>query len=79
MLSWFYAGAYCELMQGDSDRLKSLVKKLRWKYDSTQLSISNVTMPIDMPLCEVFFVGPSPEPVRIFYARGGSLQVMHNE
>lgn len=70
-----YAGPYCELMQDDSARLHSLVKKLRWKYDSTQLLISNMTMPIDMPLCEVFFVGPSTDPVRIFYARGGSLQV----
>ncbi|KAF8821910.1 hypothetical protein IE077_001379 [Cardiosporidium cionae] len=67
-------GAYCKLMTGDLPQLKSLVSSIRSKYTANELEIVNVTMDVRMPLCEVFFSGPIPEEIRIFYARGGTLQ-----
>lgn len=69
------AGPYCELMKEDGPRLQSLVSRIRRRYDRDRLDIYNITLTADMPLCEVFFVGPIPELGRIFYARGGTLQV----
>lgn len=68
-------GPYCDLMKEDAPRLSSLVKKLRWKYDSSVLEIGDVKMAAEAPLCEVFFAGPFPGTCRIFYARGATLQV----
>ncbi|PFH32229.1 hypothetical protein BESB_021700 [Besnoitia besnoiti] len=67
-------GAYCELMKDDTPRIKSLVSRVRARYDRNRLDIFNITLTADMPLCEVFFIGPIPELGRIFYARGGTLQ-----
>ncbi|KEP60148.1 UNVERIFIED_CONTAM: hypothetical protein HHA_288060 [Hammondia hammondi] len=67
-------GAYCELMKDDNPRIHSLVSRIRRRYDRNALDIYNITLTADMPLCEVFFIGPIPELGRIFYARGGTLQ-----
>ncbi|KAL8424791.1 hypothetical protein Efla_001005 [Eimeria flavescens] len=67
-------GPSCELMKKDEPRLDSLVKKLRWKYDSSLLPVADVRMQADVPLCEVFLAGPFPGTCRIFYARGATLQ-----
>nr|CEL68299.1 TPA: hypothetical protein BN1204_040700 [Neospora caninum Liverpool] len=68
------SGAYCELMKDDNPRVHALVSRIRSRYDRNALDIYNITLTADMPLCEVFFVGPIPELGRIFYARGGTLQ-----
>lgn len=62
-------------MKEDAARLSSLVKKIRWKYDTSVLEVGNVKMQADVPLCEVFIAGPFPGICRIFYARGATLQV----
>lgn len=67
-------GAYCELMQNDKNRLRELVRKLRERYGREKLQIVNITVDTRQPLCEVFFTGSIPEQIRIFYARGGTLQ-----
>ncbi|EPT27823.1 hypothetical protein TGME49_288060 [Toxoplasma gondii ME49] len=67
-------GAYCELMKDDNPRVHSLVSRIRRRFDRNALDIFNITLTADMPLCEVFFIGPIPELGRIFYARGGTLQ-----
>ncbi|KAL8449618.1 hypothetical protein Emed_003050 [Eimeria media] len=67
-------GPYCELMKEDEPRLNSLIKKLRWKYDSSVLPVGDIKMQAEAPLCEVFLAGPFPGICRIFYARGATLQ-----
>ncbi|KAL8275880.1 hypothetical protein Esti_000216 [Eimeria stiedai] len=67
-------GPYCELMKEDEPRLNSLVKKIRWKYDSSVLPVGDIQMQAEVPLCEVFLAGPFPGICRIFYARGATLQ-----
>eukprot|EP00920_Eleutheroschizon_duboscqi_P026353 GHVT01064962.1.p1 GENE.GHVT01064962.1~~GHVT01064962.1.p1 ORF type:complete len:489 (+),score=63.55 GHVT01064962.1:1058-2524(+) len=75
---WFLRpskGAFCELMNDDLSRLSSLVSGVRRRYDEDTLELVNATTPTTMPICEVWIVAPIPEQIRIFYARGGTLQV----
>lgn len=67
-------GNYCELLEKDEARLESFVKRARSHFSPEQLQILKMKIEVKMPLCEVFFEGEITDQVRIFYARGGTLQ-----
>ncbi|GBE58967.1 hypothetical protein, conserved [Babesia ovata] len=67
-------GNYCELLERDDECLRSFVKRVRKYFPQDRLEILKVKIDIKMPLCEVFFEGDITDMVRIFYARGGTLQ-----
>ncbi|GFE53206.1 hypothetical protein BaOVIS_006100 [Babesia ovis] len=67
-------GNYCELLERDEERLESFVKAVRSHFSRDQLKILKMKIDIRMPLCEIFFEGDITDLVRIFYARGGTLQ-----
>ncbi|ORM41957.1 Eukaryotic translation initiation factor 6 [Babesia sp. Xinjiang] len=67
-------GNYCELLERDEERLESFVKKVRSHFPPDRLEIFKMKLDVKMPLCEVFFEGDITDLVRIFYARGGTLQ-----
>ncbi|AFZ79202.1 hypothetical protein BEWA_020490 [Theileria equi strain WA] len=68
------AGNYCELLKKDEPKIKSLVKRVRSYFSPDQLDIMVMKLDVKMPLCEILFEGAIPDLVRIFYARGGTLQ-----
>ncbi|EDO08153.2 putative integral membrane protein [Babesia bovis T2Bo] len=67
-------GNYCELLERDEERLSSFVKAVRSHFSPDQLRVMKLQIDIRMPLCEIFFEGDITDLVRIFYARGGTLQ-----
>uniref|UniRef100_A0A3B0MWH3 Uncharacterized protein n=1 Tax=Theileria annulata TaxID=5874 RepID=A0A3B0MWH3_THEAN len=67
-------GNYCELLEKDEDKIKSLVNRVRKQFSRSELEILVLKVNVKMPLCEIMLEGAMPDMVRIFYARGGTLQ-----
>ncbi|KAK1444626.1 hypothetical protein BgAZ_105320 [Babesia gibsoni] len=69
-----FLGNYCKLLEKDEERLDSFVRRVRSHFSREQLQILKMKLEVKMPLCEIFFEGHITDMVRIFYARGGTLQ-----
>ncbi|SBT76043.1 conserved Plasmodium protein, unknown function [Plasmodium ovale] len=66
-------GPYCKLMEGDKEKMESLVSKVKEKFGK-KVKIVNVKMDVRMPLFEIFLQASIHTQIKIFYARGRTLQ-----
>lgn len=70
-----FLGNYCDLLEKDEEKIKSLVNRVRKQFSRSELQILVLKVNVKMPLCEIMLEGTMTDLVRIFYARGGTLQV----
>ncbi|GAB65421.1 hypothetical protein PCYB_061530, partial [Plasmodium cynomolgi strain B] len=66
-------GPYCKLMEGDKDKMESLISKVKKKFGH-KMQIVNLKMDVKMPLFEIFLQANIHTQIKIFYARGRTLQ-----
>lgn len=66
-------GAYCKLMEDDREKMESLVSKVKEKF-GRKVEIVNLKLDIKMPLFEIFLQANIHTQIKIFYARGRTLQ-----
>ncbi|VWU51570.1 conserved protein, unknown function [Hepatocystis sp. ex Piliocolobus tephrosceles] len=66
-------GPYCKLMENDKEKMKSLISKVKEKF-RTKVKIVNLKIDVKMPLFEIFLQSNIHTQIKIFYARGRTLQ-----
>lgn len=66
-------GAYCKLMEDDREKMESLVSKVKEKFGK-KVEIINLKIDVKMPLFEIFLQANIHTQIKIFYARGRTLQ-----
>ncbi|CEM00558.1 unnamed protein product [Vitrella brassicaformis CCMP3155] len=70
-------GNFCEGMKNDTNMVNSFVRKVREKWGPEQLQIVNVTVETNLPLLEIYAVGPwhtKTQNLLILHVRGNTLQ-----
>ncbi|EUD64611.1 hypothetical protein C922_05026 [Plasmodium inui San Antonio 1] len=66
-------GPYCKLMEGDKDKMESLTNKVKEKFEN-KVQIVNLKLDVKMPLFEIFLQANIHTQIKIFHARGRTLQ-----
>ncbi|SPJ10621.1 conserved Plasmodium protein, unknown function [Plasmodium sp. DRC-Itaito] len=66
-------GPYCKLMEYDKEKMESLVSKVKEKFGK-KVEIVNLKLDVKMPLFEIFLQASIHTQIKIFYARGRTLQ-----
>ncbi|ANQ06976.1 Uncharacterized protein PCOAH_00014900 [Plasmodium coatneyi] len=66
-------GPYCKLMEGDKAKMESLISKVKEKFEN-KVQIVNLKMDVKMPLFEIFLQANIHTQIKIFHARGRTLQ-----